>query len=359
MGQKIIATIGSFDGVHRGHAMLLGQMRDLAQHYGEAELHVVTFSPYPSDVLRPDLRIEHLVAPEERNQLLRELGGVKVHDLPFTEALASMSAEAFMEDVLLRQIGVTALVIGYDHHFGKGASLSIEDYERLGQRLGIAIHRGRSYQVDGEVVSSTRIRECIKSGDVARAALLLGRRYTLRGKVVQGQQLGRKLGYPTANIDLGYATQVLPQDGVYLARAYLREGGREAEYKAMLYIGTRPSIDQVTMLRSIEAHLLDFDRDIYGEELVIQLERFFLPEQRFASKEELKLALSLYEASVRMYFALEERQVSEATQILHEAELRYGDRLTPSTAPILLRLHESLSRAPHREASSSHSSNFH
>mgnify|MGYP000886036128 FL=1 len=121
----------------------------------------------------------------------------------------------------------------------------------------------------------------------------------------------------------------------------------------MLYIGTRPSIDQGTMLRSIEAHLLDFDRDIYGEELVIQLERFFLPEQRFASKEELKLALSLYEASVRMYFALEERQVSEATQILHEAERRYGDRLTPSTAPILVRLQESLTHAPHREASSS------
>ena len=167
MGKKVIATIGSFDGVHRGHAMLLEQMHSIAQGYDEAELHVVTFSPYPSDVLRPDLRIEHLIAPEERNQLLRELGGVEVHDLSFTEALAAMSAEAFMEDVLRRQIGVTDLVIGYDHHFGKGASLSIEDYERLGQRLGIAIHRGLSYQVDGEVVSSTRIRECIKSGDIS------------------------------------------------------------------------------------------------------------------------------------------------------------------------------------------------
>ena len=353
MGKKIIATIGSFDGVHRGHAMLLGQMRDLALGYDDTELHVVTFSPYPSDVLRPDRMVGHLIAPEERDQLLRELGGVEVHDLPFTKTLASMSAEAFMEDVLLRQIGVTDLVIGHDHHFGKGASLSIEDYERIGQRLGITIHRGWRYQVEGEAVSSTHIRECIKSGDVARAALLLGRRYSLRGKVVQGQQLGRKLGYPTANISLDYTRQVLPQDGVYLARAILREGDKETEYKAMLYIGTRPSVDLGTMQRSIEAHLLDFDRDIYGEELVLQLESFFLPEQRFGSKEELRLALSLYEASVRMYFALEERQVSEATQILHEAELRYGDRLTPSTAPILLRLHESLSHAPHREASSS------
>ena len=213
---KCVATIGTFDGVHRGHRCLLSQVRRMADERGLRAV-AVTFATAPRAVLAGGVRAS-LTTTAERVALLREVGMDDVALLTFTPAMALLTAREFMEQVLKEQLGVEVLVIGYDHRFGRGRTEAFDDYVRYGEELGIEVVRGEACMDGCEAVSSTRIRRCIKEGRIAEANSLLGYCYLLEGKVVDGYKVGRKIGFPTANIRVSDEHRLLPADGVYAVR---------------------------------------------------------------------------------------------------------------------------------------------
>lgn len=301
MGKKIIATIGSFDGVHLGHRALFDQMRAYASQYADPRLVVLTFTPYPADVLRPSMT-EHIDPPAMHLERLSAQEGLEVFPLQFSRELASHSAETFMREVLRDQLGVTDLILGYDNRFGMGANLTLADYQRLGESIGIRVVQAESLLMDGEPCSSTRVKGYIRTGQMREAERLLGRPYTIYGSVVSGQQLGRTLGYPTANVQRSDAAQLLPPDGVYAADlAILRPSGQWEAHHAMLYIGKRPTLGG-ELERTIEVHILDFDEDIYGMTVAVHIYEQLQTEKKFHSTDELRQALQHYEELVRRYF---------------------------------------------------------
>ena len=217
-----VATIGSFDGVHRGHQCLLSQVRHIADERGLRAM-AITFGTSPRSVLGKG-DCPKLTTANERTTLLRQVGMDEVAVLDFTPQMAAMTACDFMKQVLKEQLHVAVLVIGYDHRFGRGRSEGFDDYVRYGHEIGIEVVRGEACIEGGEPVSSTRIRQLLEEGQVDEAAQLLGYRYTLRGRVVGGYREGRKMGFPTANIALDEGQQttdkvvdckLIPADGVY------------------------------------------------------------------------------------------------------------------------------------------------
>lgn len=302
MDKKVVATIGSFDGVHLGHQALFAQMKAYASSFPEAELLAITFDPYPADVLQRGGEPEHILPTTERDQLLRELG-FGIHLLHFTPELAGKSAQAFMEEVLHRELGVTDLVLGYDNRFGHGAQLGLTDYQELGTPLGITVLQAEPLIRERETFSSTLIKGLIRSGSMQRVTEILSRPFGLFGSVVEGLHLGRKLGYPTANVALSDPRQIYPPHGVYAATLSLRgEAGFGERLEAMLYIGQRPTIGG-GLERTIEVHILDFSADIYGREVRVEVLAQLHPEHKFASTDALREALQRYEGDTRSYFA--------------------------------------------------------
>lgn len=302
MDQKIIATIGTFDGVHVGHQALFEQMRHYATRYEGARLIILTFVPYPADVLRPAGR-QHIDPPLRHLSRLEQLDGFELVPMTFSRELAAHSAETFIREVLHDELHVTELFLGYDNRFGSGAQLSFDDYYALGAQYGIEVLQADSLSLEGEVVSSTWIKTRIRAGEMREAYRALGRPYAIFGSVVTGQQLGRRLGYPTANIRREDPDQLLPPDGVYACDLELHRPSGEAEkHHAMLYIGKRPTLGG-ELERTIEVHILDFDEMIYGMEVAVHIFEQLHPERRFPSTEELRTALAAYEADTRRYFA--------------------------------------------------------
>ena len=302
MDQKVIATIGAFDGVHLGHQALFSQMRDYAARYEDARLVILTFVPYPADVLRPH-GSQHIDPPHRHLERLGELEGFEVVPMVFSAELATHSAETFIREVLHEQLHVTDLFLGYDNRFGAGAKLAYEDYKALGAKYAMEVIQADSLSLSGEIVSSTAIKSLIRSGEMREAYRALGRPHAIYGTVVTGQKLGRRLGYPTANVQREDADQLLPPDGVYACDLeLLRPTGRSEQHHAMLYIGKRPTLGG-ELERTIEVHILDFDEMIYGMEVIVHIFEQLHPEHRFASTEELRSALETYEQDTRHYFA--------------------------------------------------------
>lgn len=301
MDKKVVATIGSFDGVHLGHQSLFAQMKAYASSYPEAELLAITFDPYPADVLQKKGEPEHIMPTAVRDSLLRALG-LSVHLLHFTPELAAKSAQVFMEEVLHRELGVTDLILGYDNRFGHGAKLELTDYQELGAPLGITVLQAEPLAREQQTFSSTLIKGLIRSGAMPRVTEILSRPFSFFGSVVEGLHLGRKLGYPTANIALSDRRQIYPPHGVYASTLSLRgEEGFEERLEAMLYIGQRPTIGG-DLERTIEVHILDFNDNIYGREVRVEVLEQLHPEHKFSSTEALREALQRYEAEVRAYF---------------------------------------------------------
>lgn len=320
-----IATIGSFDGVHRGHQCLLSQVRHIADERGLRAM-AITFGTSPRSVLgRGDC--PQLTTADERTTLLRQVGMDEVAVLDFTPQMAAMTAYDFMLQVLKEQLHVTVLVIGYDHRFGRGRSEGFDDYVRYGQEMGIEVVRGEACIEDGEPVSSTRIRQLLEEGEVDEAALLLGYHYALRGKVVGGYREGRKMGFPTANIALDEGQQttdkvvdckLIPADGVYAVWVKIDEnenedengqssglGARGSGLKGMLNIGYRPTLNNGKE-RSIEVHILDFEGDLYGKGITVEFAHRLREERTYANTEELTEQLMRDEKMVRELLVAEE-----------------------------------------------------
>lgn len=283
-----VASIGFFDGVHRGHLCLIEQLRDEAGRRGMGSL-LVTFDRHPRTVLSPSQVPPLLTTLEEKERLLRETGVSEIAILPFTLELSRLSAREFMEQVLRRELGVEVLILGYDHAFGHGGG-SLDDYVRWGRETGIEVVR--AHELSSLMVSSSKCRRLIEEGDVRGAAEMLGRFYTLSGEVVRGFHVGHELGFPTANLQVD-AEKVMPRNGAYAVWATLADGERHG---GMLNIGTRPTIGNGETT-SVEVNLLDYDGNLYDQRLTVEFVARLRDERRFDSRSELMSQLALDEAA--------------------------------------------------------------
>ena len=282
-----VLTVGTFDGVHLGHQAIIRYLVERARIQGGRSV-VVSFDPHPREVVHGEA-VPLLTTLEERAAELEALGLDGFVVLPFTPAFARLSPSAFIEEVLVRHIGLQEIVIGYDHGFGRGRSGGREDLERLGRKHGFSVDVIPGQVVAEHVVSSTQVRrQLLDGGAVKDAARLLGRYYSLAGTVVLGSQRGRTLGYPTANLSVNHPRKVVPAEGVYAVNA--RVSGEASRMGGMMNIGTRPTFDGEDT--RLEVHLFDVSRDLYGQELRVEFVERIRPEVRFDSVEALKKQLS-------------------------------------------------------------------
>lgn len=273
-----VVTIGSFDGVHRGHRALIAQVREAALNTGRAAI-VVTFFPHPSIVLgRADPF--YLTSPEEKVVQINQTGVDVLLELPFTPATAQVRAADFV-DLMLRHLRMRDLWIGHDFALGYQREGNAEFLTRLGETRGFTVHAVDPITNDGEVISSSNIRSALRGGEVAHAAHLLGRPFRLSGRVVPGDGRGRTIGIPTANLEV-WPEHAVPDNGVYACRAWVGH----IPYAAAVNIGTRPTVTSETY-RTIEAHLLNFDKDIYGLNVALDFVDRLRGEQKFSGIQEL------------------------------------------------------------------------
>lgn len=285
---RAIATIGMFDGVHRGHRSLLSHVTAHAQKYG-GESVAITFDPHPRLVLAPgDSGIRFLSSPGEKISLLEECGIDNLLIIPFNIEMSRMSACSFTEKYLVGMLGVHHLYVGYNHRFGhrgEGNNLTLSECVSAS---GLGHTRIEALMSEGEAVSSSLIRRYLEEGALERANHLLGYSYLLHGRVVEGERIGRLLGYPTANIESEYGWKLIPADGVYTAHTSV-EG---IVYPSMLYIGTRPTIEEQGK-RSVEVNLIGFSGDLYGREMKVRLRHRIRGDIRFNTREELRDRIAL------------------------------------------------------------------
>lgn len=277
--KEMLLTIGVFDGVHLGHKHLIAQLKELARKQGYLS-GVITFSQHPQEVLSPRTKLPSLTGIEQRIALLQDEGVDIVIPLPFTPQLAHLSPKQFLE-LLKEYLKMKGLVIGPDFALGKDRQGDIDALRRLGREMGFSVTVVPPMRIGGEVVSSTAIRKALAKGDMKRAQNLLGRPFRLQGRVVSGDRRGRELGFPTANLDVAPG-QALPTGGVYACRAYI-DG---QAYSAMTNIGHRPTFGGGQQL--IEVYLLDYQGDLYGQELAIDIIERLRDEKKFDTPQQLK-----------------------------------------------------------------------
>ena len=279
-----VATVGSFDGVHLGHRAVLDEIARRARAAGRQSV-LITFEPHPLEVLQPATAPQLLTTPAERREILAQSALDVVWFRRFDHALAALPPERFVEEVLVGGCAVRELVIGYDHGFGRGRSGVVSLLRRLGAARGFAVDVVAPVQIGGAPVSSSRIRALVSEGDIAGAAALLGRPYTVSGRVVAGERRGRRLGVPTVNLGELDPRKLLPPDGVYAVRVEWRDGAAEG----MMNQGPRPTFADGR--RSLEANLFGVADDLYGEWVRIEWVERLRDVRRFDSAEELKAQL--------------------------------------------------------------------
>jgi riboflavin kinase/FMN adenylyltransferase len=281
----IFLAIGVFDGVHLGHReVILRAVEDAARAGGTAV--TVTFNPHPLRVLRPEQAPHLLTSTAHKLRLIRALGVEHLLILPFDSVLAATPPEEFIRQLASAARPLREICVGHAWSFGRGRAGNLQLLQTLGRDLGFSEVGVEAVCMDGEIISSTLIRQAIESGDFARAARFLGRPYAIRGTVVAGAQLGRKLGFPTANLSAHH--EQFPPDGVYAIEAQWRQ----RQLAGVANIGIRPTIRAAAGERLFEVHLFDFAEEIYGEDLEVTFRQFLRPERKFASLEELQAQIA-------------------------------------------------------------------
>lgn len=294
-----VATIGFFDGVHRGHRYLIDQMITVAKEAG-MESTVITFDRHPRQVLHSDYQPQILSTFEEKKALLKNTPADHIEILTFDEQLAALSAHDFMKQVLHERLNVCKLVIGYDNRFGHNRSEGFEDYVRYGQELGIEVIQAMPLsEPDKEAISSSYIRACLLVGNVWGANKALGYAYSLTGRVTDGFHEGRKIGFPTANLNTDEIGKLVPTSGVYAVHVQLEN--EQHLRPAMMNIGMRPTYDG--HMQTLEVHIFDFDGDIYGQQLRVVFDRRIRNEMKFSSPQELAIQLEKDKEEVRRIYA--------------------------------------------------------
>ena len=274
-----VATLGNFDGLHRGHQVLIQQVVKRAQAQNGTSI-VLTFEPHPLKVLQPHLELKLLASFDEKLSLLKEMGVDRIVCIPFTQAFSLLSPEEFVRELLCRRLQVKEFFVGGDFAFGKDRTGTIKDLQRMGNQLGFKVCSIETVTLDKKTVSSSRIRELITTGRVKEAVRFLGRIYSLEGRVIPGSGRGKTLGFPTANLKLPQ-DRVIPADGVYAAWGVL---AHKLE-KGVAYIGTQPTLGPHE--RTIELHLFEPHPGLYGENLRVGFQKYLREEKVFASQEAL------------------------------------------------------------------------
>ncbi len=277
-----VVTSGTFDGVHLGHQKVLNRVKEIAQRNG-GETVVITFWPHPRLVLHPEDRTLKLLNTfEEKAELLKAQGIQHLVRIPFTKEFSQLSSHDFVKRILIDTIGTRKLVIGYDHHFGKNREGSFEFLKAEGPRYGFDVEEIPAQDIDHITVSSSAIRKALETGDLETASHFLGHSYCLSGMVVVGDKLGRVMGYPTANLSIESHFKLIPADGIYAVRIHYADQW----LSGMLYIGLRPTVNGIK--RTIEVNIFDFDRDIYGETLMVTFEKLLRTDSKFKDLDALK-----------------------------------------------------------------------
>lgn len=293
MTEPCVATIGFFDGVHRGHQFLIHHLVETARQDGMQSM-VITFDEHPRKVLQSDYQPEMLSTLDSKLLLLSKTEVDDTVVLHFDKVMASMSAREFMQQVLHDHLHVRKLFIGYDHRFGHNRAETFEDYVRYGKELGIEVVKNQAFSLNGINVSSSVIRSFLKEGEVDMANQCLGYPYTIVGKVVNGYHEGRKIGFPTANLDLSHFGQMIPAPGVYAVKVRLEN--TVVWKRGMMNVGTRPTFDGKQL--TLETHIFNFDGDIYGQLLLVSFVQRIRGEQKFEGPEELAEQLKEDELTV-------------------------------------------------------------
>lgn len=292
-----VVTIGTFDGVHLGHQKIISQMVAEARASG-GETVIVTFHPHPRTVVGGFVD-GILTTMDEKIHLLGKSGIDHLIVVPFTASFSRMSAEQYCRDFLYAKFSPVTIIIGYDHRFGEGRQGSYQTLEKAGAELGFAVKEIDPLVIETITIGSTKIREALRSQHIELANRLLGYPYSFTGTVVKGNQLGRTIGYPTANLAINDANKLLPENGSYVVKAFLMDGnGNDGEaIGGMMNIGYRPTVDGSKM--AVEVHLFDFDMDIYGRQLRVETLYFLRNEEKFNGKEALITQLGLDKATAR------------------------------------------------------------
>jgi riboflavin kinase / FMN adenylyltransferase len=286
-----IVTVGSFDGVHRGHQAVLAEIARRARQTGDESL-LVTFEPHPLEVVNPDAAPRLLTTPEEKREVLAQTAVDRVAVVPFTPELSQLGPTEFVRDILRARYGMRELVLGYDHGFGRGRSGDVEAVRRLGAADGFAVDVVDAVLEDGQPISSTLIRAAVAHGELERAGRWLGRPYAVSGVVERGAGRGRTIGIPTLNLT-PHPKKLLPPDGVYAVWAFWR-GGRHG---GMMNQGPRPTFGVTA--RGLEIHLFDFAGDLYGETVRVEWVRRLREVRTFPSRDALVLQLERDRAAAR------------------------------------------------------------
>ena len=282
-----VVTSGTFDGVHVGHQKILSRLNELAKK-NKGETVLLTYWPHPRLVLYPkEHHLRLLSTFDEKVSLLRDFGIDHLIVLPFTPEFSQMSSVDFIQQILVDKIQTKCLVIGYDHKFGKNREGSFDYLQAHSEELGFAIEEISRQDIDDMGVSSSKIRIALESGDLPTATSYLGRPYSLTGEVVIGQQIGRSIGFPTANIQVKDDYKLLPKNGVYAVTVQVED----QQYKGMLNLGNRPTVSGEQ--KTIEVHLFDFAGDLYHKSLSVNFIQFLREEKKFADLEALKAQLIL------------------------------------------------------------------
>lgn len=277
-----VVTIGTFDGVHIGHQTILKRLVTEAKSNNGKSI-LITFWPHPRFILNKDAdKLKLLTTFDEKVSMVKGLGVDYILKIAFTPEFSNLSADEFVQQILVDKVGTKRLFIGYDHHFGNNREGNIHFLQDNASKYGFSVNEISKQEIDHIGVSSTKIRAALESGEIHLANSLLGRNYSISGKVVSGNKAGRTLGFPTANIEIPETYKLQPADGAYAIKAFINE----QEYLGMLNIGFKPTVDGSK--RTIEAHLFNFDEDIYGQEMVVEFVRGLRKEMKFKNLDALK-----------------------------------------------------------------------
>jgi len=281
-----VVTIGTFDGVHIGHRKIIAGIKELAQQTG-GETVILTFFPHPRMILHPeDESIKLITTITEKAQLMEQLGVDHLIITPFSRDFSNQTAEDYIRDVLVNKIGTKKIVIGYDHRFGKDRQGGLDDLLKLGPVYGFDVVEIPEQDIDEVAISSTRIRTALLNDKIDLANSFLGYPFFITGKVVRGDQIGRQIGYPTANIVVEEKYKLIPADGIFAVTVVIA-GER---YKGMAYIGSRPTVNGLT--RNIEVNIFDFDQEIYNQTIKMEFHHYVRGDVKFDGLDALKVQLA-------------------------------------------------------------------
>ena len=283
--ENAVVTIGTFDGVHFGHRKIVSRLVETANATG-GETVILTFFPHPRLIIDPENQeLKMINTINEKAAILESLGVNHLIITPFTRDFSNLSPDEYINQVLVDTIGVKHIIVGYDHRFGKDRKGCMEDLINAGKVQGFDVEEIPEQDIHDVAVSSTQIRRALLSGDVALAATYLGYHFSLKGRVIKGDKIGRTIGFPTANIFVEESYKLIPADGIYAVTVNLNEGS----FKGMAYIGQRPTINGMT--RNIEVNIFDFNQEIYGQDITMTFMEFLRHDVKFTGLEALKVQL--------------------------------------------------------------------